>query len=188
MTTTKYTDKHWIVDMLSKAFIDNKSVNTVAKNKKAIPVLMEYCFVNSFYDGFVFVNKSRTAAALCKVYGKEKFHLQKIFVMLKLIFKGIGLTKIGFNIKRENLINAQRSEKEYLHVSFIGVEPGNQGKGLGGELIQEIIEHSKTLNLPVYLETSTLINLPFYKAHGFDNFYTLKNIYDYDLFFFKHRN
>jgi GNAT superfamily N-acetyltransferase len=49
----------------------------------------------------------------------------------------------------------------------LGVEPKNQGEGIGSYLLNEIIKNVDELGLTVYLETSTVKNLPWYKRAGF---------------------
>ena len=65
-------DKNRIVEILSKAFDDNKSVNYIiqqdAKRKQRIRNLMEYSFDICNLFGDVFVSDDRKACALVVVY------------------------------------------------------------------------------------------------------------------------
>jgi ribosomal protein S18 acetylase RimI-like enzyme len=70
-----------------------------------------------------------------------------------------------------------------LYLWFIGVAPAEQHKGHGSSLLTAILAMSAKLNLPLFLETSTLKNLPWYERFGF-------GIYDkldltYTLYFLK---
>ncbi|MEI7595346.1 MAG: GNAT family N-acetyltransferase [Bacteroidota bacterium] len=183
MILTNFKDKEAVVKLLSSSFLKNKSVLSVCKNSKSISVLMEYSFIHSHYDNLAFTNESRTAVALCKISGKEKIHVRKFFISIKLAF-ALGLKKAYFAMKHEKLISQHRKEKQYLHIQFIGVEPEKQGTKLGSKLIEDIKQYAKVNNLPIYLETSTPKNIPFYQNHGFESFYTLKG--EFDLYFFKY--
>jgi ribosomal protein S18 acetylase RimI-like enzyme len=66
---------------------------------------------------------------------------------------------------------------------FIGVEPEKQGSGIGTKFFTEILDHSKNLNRPIYLETSTLRNIPWYKQFGFEIYSELD--FGYKLFFLR---
>ncbi|ACU63138.1 conserved hypothetical protein [Chitinophaga pinensis DSM 2588] len=66
---------------------------------------------------------------------------------------------------------------------FIGVEPDEQNKGIGGKLLLELIEYSMKHNRPVYSETSTTKNLPWYEKFGF-NVYNEQDL-SYHLYFLK---
>ena len=50
----------------------------------------------------------------------------------------------------------------------LGVEPSEQGKGIGGALMQPILRRAGAEGLPCYLETQNERNLPFYERDGFE--------------------
>jgi hypothetical protein len=50
----------------------------------------------------------------------------------------------------------------------VGVEPSEQGRGIGGALMQPILTRAGVEGLPCYLETQNERNLPFYERHGFE--------------------
>lgn len=52
----------------------------------------------------------------------------------------------------------------YLH--FLAVAPGSQGRGLGGQLLDGVLERSGLLGVPLRLDTTNPANLPFYETHG----------------------
>ena len=58
---------------------------------------------------------------------------------------------------------------DHWYLQTLGVEPAHQGKGYGSLLMEYMLEKLDTSNsLPVYLETSTEINVKFYKRFGFE--------------------
>ena len=50
----------------------------------------------------------------------------------------------------------------------LGVSPLYQGLGVGGSLIQPILERADKEGLPCYLETDTDGAVRFYQRHGFE--------------------
>ncbi|MFM9500732.1 GNAT family N-acetyltransferase, partial [Streptomyces galilaeus] len=66
---------------------------------------------------------------------------------------------------------------------FIGVDPVAQSQGVGSKLLQDIIDYSNSNNRPIYLETSTVKNLPWYEKFGFE-VYNEQDL-TYHLYFFK---
>ena len=63
-----------------------------------------------------------------------------------------------------------RSEVEpgpHWYLAGIGVEPGEQRRGIGGALLQPGIRGSERESLPAVLLTNSEANLSFYEAHGF---------------------
>ena len=68
----------------------------------------------------------------------------------------------NFDGVREEVVH-----QPYWHLWILGVEPGQQGRGLGGELIAPVLARAGEAQLPCYLETSEEPNVPFYERHGF---------------------
>jgi GNAT superfamily N-acetyltransferase len=56
---------------------------------------------------------------------------------------------------------------EYWYLAVLGVDPDQQGRGIGGALIQPVLENVDRRRIPCYLETMNQENLPFYEKHGF---------------------
>lgn len=83
-------------------------------------------------------------------------------------FSCIGIGNVRRALRREVLIQKARPAGPMYYLWFIGVDRRYQGRGIGSQLLEELIEHSAGLQRPVYLETSTLANLPWYKRFGFD--------------------
>jgi GNAT superfamily N-acetyltransferase len=57
--------------------------------------------------------------------------------------------------------------RPHWYLSVLGVEPEVQGRGIGGILLQPILERCDSAGLPSYLETQKQRNVPFYERHGF---------------------
>jgi GNAT superfamily N-acetyltransferase len=56
---------------------------------------------------------------------------------------------------------------EHWYLAGLGVEPAEQGRGLGGALLQPGLARADAGGIPCYLETLTERNLAFYQRHGF---------------------
>ncbi|MEH6305570.1 GNAT family N-acetyltransferase [Olivibacter sp. CPCC 100613] len=186
MIKATYNDKQLAVDILTDAFKENKSVNYIvkqdAKKNERVRNLMSYSFEVCCSSGDVFFSDDKTAVALVSYPDKKKITCKSVFLDLGLIFKTMSLTSAMKALKRESLIKKNYPTKEIYYLWFIGVSRENQGKGKGTQLLKELIEHSDTLNRKVYLETSTLRNIPWYEKFGFRVFKELN--FDYTLYMF----
>lgn len=58
-------------------------------------------------------------------------------------------------------------EEPHWYLAFLGVEPSEQGKGLGGALLRPVLNRCDAEGVPAWLETSNERNLPLYERHGF---------------------
>ncbi|WP_276365566.1 GNAT family N-acetyltransferase [Chryseolinea sp. H1M3-3] len=177
MRRATVNDRPLVVDILKKSFNDNKSVNDVVKQdrkrKHRIRRLMEYSFdlCNAF--GEVWMSEDLQACALILFEDKKRTSLRTILWDLKLAFSVIGLNRVSAVLKRESMIKNHHPKNPFAYLWFIGVSPSNQNKGIGSSFIQEVIQECDRKNRPIYLETSTKKNIPFYQKFGFEIFQSL---------------
>lgn len=187
MLKANYNDTQLIEELLSKSFEENKSVNYIIRqdDKKAqrIRALMAYSIETCTLFGDVWLSDDKNACALILYPQQKKTTLRSIWLDLKLIFRAISLSGIIKTMKRENLIKAKQPKIDMAYLWFIGVNPMYQHSGIGSQLLKEVISDATLKGLPVYLETSTVRNIPWYTRFGFQ-------IYDevdltYTLYFLK---
>ena len=187
MIKAKYTDKNLIVNILASSFDKNKSVNYIIKQdgKRAqrIKRLMEYSFEMCYSFGDVYLSDDKKACALILLPDKKKTNFKSFLLDVKLIITCVGFSKLFKALNRESKIKKLQPNKSMFYLWFIGVDPDEQNKGIGRTLIQEVIAEGLSKQRPVYLETSTLKNIPWYEKFGF----TIYNELDlgYPLFFMK---
>ncbi|MFC4035846.1 GNAT family N-acetyltransferase [Streptomyces polygonati] len=62
---------------------------------------------------------------------------------------------------------AHPTDRAHEYLMMIGVEPGLQGKGLGGDLINDALARCDRDGLPAYLEASSLRSRALYERLGF---------------------
>lgn len=166
-------DKTLVVDILSESFDSNKSVNYVIKQdqKKAqrIRGLMEYSFDKCFKYGQIWLNEEKNACALIML--PSTFSFQSLLMDIRFALQVAGsLNIIRKASNKEADVKKHHPRSPFLHLWFIGVKKQHQGKGLGTQLIREI-EANNHQQLPIYLETSTERNVPFYQKLGFQSYH-----------------
>lgn len=69
----------------------------------------------------------------------------------------------GFAVARAQ---APAPDRPHAYLHFLAVAPGSQGRGHGGELLERAKARSAEIGVPLRLETTNPVNLPFYEAHG----------------------
>lgn len=183
----KPEDKELIVNMLTKAFSQNKSVDYIISSygnrEKRIKSLMEYSFDVCKLFGKVYVSEDKNACALVFYSDQKKNTLKSIFFDLKLIINCTGPGNISKVMAREKAIKSHYPDVAMSYLWFIGVAPEFQNQGLGKILLEEITEESRTLNRPLYLETSSEKNVSWYLKSGFELYQQLD--FGYKLFMFR---
>jgi GNAT superfamily N-acetyltransferase len=108
-------------------------------------------------------------AAPPEQYPPPFFHL--ILMLTKLIVKSLSFTPyrvmeqwVRIFHKFDNI----RPRQPHWYVLILGVHPDHQGKGLGGELLRQVLQRAHEDRVAVYLESSNPKNLDFYRKHGFE--------------------
>lgn len=187
MKKAVYNDKNLVVDILTKSFDANQSVNYIIKQDKKraarIRSLMDYSFEVCYLFGDVFLSDDKKGCALVTYPDKKKTTPKSILLDVKLILSAVGLRNINKTLVRESMINKMHPKEPMYYLWFIGVDPEHQNEGIGSILLDDIIEDSENKGRPIYLETSTLKNLPWYKKFGFQIYHELD--LSYKLFFLK---
>lgn len=172
MIKAEKSDKLTVIDILSGAFSDNRSVNYVIpqdeKKMQRIRRLMAYSFDVCFSSGEVYLSDCRRACALVLYPGRKRISLQSIWWNLKLAVTVFGLSRTAKVLSREQLIKKHHPTGNMFYIWFIGVQQGSQQSGIGRQLLLELLLKSLEMQLPVYLETSTPENVPWYQRAGFE--------------------
>jgi len=187
MIEASFSDKQEVINLLTEAFDANRSVNFVVKQdryrRKRIARLMDYSFEISLRWGKVYLSDNRQAAALILFPHQKKLNISSLWLDLKLASAAIGLKKIIPVMRRESKFKQLHPKQAFIYLWFVGVKPEFQGRGIGSQLLRDILSENDDLNLPVYLETSTPENLPLYQRLGFTKYACLEQTFP--VYFFK---
>jgi ribosomal protein S18 acetylase RimI-like enzyme len=98
--------------------------------------------------------------------------LKSYFVISKLVFKsllsGMPLRLMSRWLRIFATIERMHPSESHWYVLVLGVHPNHQGKGLGGKLLNQVLQKADADGVAVYLESSNPKNLDFYRKHGFE--------------------
>lgn len=181
MRKATYSDRSIILDILTRSFDDNKSVNYVVKQDHnrigRIRKLMDYSFNVCCEFGEVWLSANQQACALILFPDKKCLSFHTLFWDLKLVLTVIGLDRASKVLKREALIKSNHPKGPIAHLWFLGVHPQHQGKGIGSAFMWKVIKECEEKKRPIHLKTSMEKNLPFYKKLGFEIFRSLQLTY-----------
>lgn len=71
-------------------------------------------------------------------------------------------------VNTEIQLHNKLSPKPHWYLGMLGVSPECQGQGIGGMLLQPVLERADRTKMPCYLETTTPSAVRFYQRHGFE--------------------
>ncbi len=173
-----YRDRGTVVDILTRAFDTNKSVNSVIKQDKhrvnRMKELMTYSFEVCFQFGEVFLSSDNKACALALLPDQKRTTIKSLLWDARLIYKSIGITNVTKVLKRELEIRKMYPKEPMYHLWFGGVDPKYQHQGIGTKLLNDLIQKAVSSGRSIFLETSTIENLPLYQRCGFEIYQELE--------------
>lgn len=65
-------------------------------------------------------------------------------------------------------LHEESATEPHWYLAMLGVSPEFQGKGIGGKLIQPVLQEADRTKMLCYLETSTAAAVRFYQRYGFE--------------------
>lgn len=177
-----------LVDILTQAFANNRSVNFVVKQdqKRLLRIrrLMQYALATCQDFGAVWQSEDHKACALTILPDQKRITVNSVMRDIQLATSTTGLTNVPRTLAREARIQSCHPATPFCHLWFIAVEQESQGQGIGSTLLKNVVKHYQTQYRPIYLETSTLRNLPWYKKQGFQQYNQLD--FSFPLYLFRH--
>jgi len=183
--------KERIIGLLADCFDTNKTVNWIVKQdtkrKQRIHDLMDYSFEACLDSEQIWLSDDRNGVIICSMSDDKLPFLEEAYLTARFILKVTGIDRIGKILRRERYVNSfHPQEEEFLYIWFIAVDKSQQGKGIGGKMLQMVMDKSNMEQIPVYLETSTQRNLNFYLKHGFEVYHVSeKKMFGYELYFLR---
>ncbi|WP_345956023.1 GNAT family N-acetyltransferase [Mucilaginibacter sp. PAMB04168] len=176
--------KSHVIEILTNSFEDNQSVNYIVKQdikrKERIRALMDYSFEICYMFGAVYLSDDKKGCALVLYPDQKKFSIKSTLLDVQLLLNAIGLTRVSKAMSRESAIKSNYPNEPIYYLWFLGVFNADQNNGVGSQLLKEIIQDSQKLQKPIYLETSTIKNIPWYQKFGFSIYQELD--FGYKLF------
>jgi ribosomal protein S18 acetylase RimI-like enzyme len=108
-------------------------------------------------------------AASPEEYPPPLFHLT--VMLTKLILKSLSFTPVRVMeqwLRIFHKFDKLHPSQPHWYILILGVHPEHQGKGLGGQLLKQVLQRADDEKAPVYLESSNPKNLDFYRRYGFE--------------------
>lgn len=117
----------------------------------------------------VYTNDARTGAALWSPPGTWKVPASLQMRMAPRLVRIFGVRRLPLLIRGLSLLEHKHPDDEpHYTLGVLGTDPDQQGKGIGGALIQPVLERCDAEGVGAYLESSKERNVPYYRRFGFE--------------------
>jgi ribosomal protein S18 acetylase RimI-like enzyme len=149
--------KHLVPDDVKRARLTPEFVGIVVK----------YCFLY----GEVWTSPSLKGVACWLLPNQTSPSFARMLrtgmLFMPLKFGWAGFQRFNDVVSYTDTLHQQFAPAPHWYLWGLGVDPSQQGKGIGGALLQPVLSRADAAGQPCYLETQNESNLPFYQKHGF---------------------
>lgn len=161
-----------ITRTLARAFIDDPAFSWIVPDRAQRPRALQRFFAiavaDDFSNGFALASPDNGAATMWREPGRAGESLLHTIVSAPAYLRAFG-TCLPRAMQVGNAISAHFPAGEhYLYLHIAGVDPAQQGRGLGGAAIRAGQDAARERGLDIYLETATTDNVTIYRRLGFD--------------------
>ena len=172
MIQASYHHREKVIRILADSFSANQSVTYVirqdARQRQRLAGLIAYSFDLCLTFGQGWLSDDGSGCALVLFPDRKRTTWQTLWWEATLVSTVFGVANVPRVLRRENAIRGAHPPTPFAHLWYVGVDPDRQGQGIGSRLLTELIEEYEQQHRPVYLETSTARNVPWYERHGFE--------------------
>ena len=174
-----YEDLPQLVNILRQAFDANPAVNDTIKkdehrDKRAFS-LMKYIIKNGLLYKGVYINSEKNCAAVMYNPNQKVNRIKSLIYQIQLVHRSISWIRIGYMMKKDKLMRAQRPTSDHYYLQMIGTLPEAQYTGAGTAMLNFLMQLSAQQQLDLYLETSVEKNVKLYEKRGW-NVYRIWNV------------
>lgn len=159
-------------DPLITQFIPEKKAAKLLALQKLSQALLKYA---QLYDCIYTTGENLKGVAIWLPPEAAQFNLSQLWQVVRSGFIPLPFFvrwgRIGDFISflaTEIRLHHKTVPEPHWYLAMLGVSPECQGQGIGGKLIQPVLQEANRTKMPCYLETSTAAAVRFYQRYGFE--------------------
>lgn len=165
-------DVNLLVPHLARAFENDPFINWFVRqdDKRAYgfdALFRTWLCKLSLPHGEVLTTDDCVGGALWYPPGKSKMGFTQQLPLLPAVIRIAGLRGLKRMIDLGDALDKIHPTERHYYLSFIGVDPDHQGKGLGAALMQPVLKRCDHEGCGAYLENSNEVNTAYYGRRGF---------------------
>jgi hypothetical protein len=161
-----------VIDILEKAFRENKGLNTITRqdnNKKSIKKVIEYSVDYALRRDGIYMSDNCNSVALCYKNNLMKDDYLDFYRRLKLVFTTLSIPKLlSISTHFKFIKEARPKDKNYLYLWYLGANPDDIDRHSTKGLVLEIMQKADEEKLDIYVETTIEKNKCVYERFGFE--------------------
>ncbi|MDY6934043.1 MAG: GNAT family N-acetyltransferase [Spirochaetota bacterium] len=170
------SQKRPAVKVLTRAYSDDALVNYIIPKASMKENQLSWYWGTALHSGLgygmVFTTPDVNGVAIWSKPGNPKLTILDMFRvgMLTAPFK-LGLAsalRAKASMNYTTKIEKESAPEDHWHLLVLAVDPPCQGKGIGGMLIQPVLDQADADGYSCYLETFNENAVSFYEKHGFE--------------------
>lgn len=160
-----------IATVLARAFDEDPPMNWIMRKderrqealRRFFSMMTEQCLPH----GLVFSEAAHAGAALWTPPGKWKSRWYQHLWQLPTWISIVGGRRLPEIIRATDVIAEQHPPRPHYYLFAIGVDPKDQGRGIGKALMRPVLDRCDRERVAAYLEASKPDNVPVYESVGF---------------------
>jgi len=164
------------INVMGKAFVDDPFLRHLAPDQtqrarltpEFVGIVVKYCFLY----GEVWTLPSLAGVACWLTPGKTSPTLGGMLrtgmITMPFKFGWAGFQRFNRVVSYTDTLHKQFAPDPHWYLWGLGVDPEQQGQGLGNSLLQPVLSKADGAGQLCYLETQNESNLSFYRKHGFE--------------------
>ena len=157
---------------LARAFDDDPLVNwMVAQDKRRARRVFDAMELTlkkmSMPHDEVYTTDGIDGGALWAPPGKWKLGILQQLMLMPDMLRIATYKRLPKVMGGINAIEKKHPHQPHFYLFVLGVDTEKQGRGIGGQLMQPVLERCDREGIPAYLESSKEKNVPLYERNGF---------------------
>lgn len=162
-----------VADVMGRAFDDDPVINFMVKQdarrrERLLTFMRAGIRKLTFPYGETWTADGFEGAALWNPPNGRPHGLMSDLRMLPTLVRVAGLSGVPRVVGAFQVAEAKHPKQPHYYLLGLGVEPDQQGRGIGTQLMAPVLEKADREGLPAYLESSKERNLPLYQRNGFE--------------------
>jgi GNAT superfamily N-acetyltransferase len=166
-------DHDRVTRLMARAFRDDPVVNhLVAQDHRRVERVTRFMRLAlqplTFPYGETYVTDGFEGAAYWNPPGRRPHGLWNDLRLLPRLLRITGPGGLDRAVASLALMEDKHPEEPHFYLLALGVEPSQQGRGIGGQLMAPVLSRCDRDGVAAYLESTSERNLPLYERHGFE--------------------